>query len=62
MLPGNFLILASLFFGAGNPLAVLHFDSSSSSDSSEDFDDTDDDFDEFADIVNLLEGFWLPRW
>ena len=61
MLPGNFPSLASLIFGAGNPLAVLHLDLSSNSDSSEDFDDIDDDFDSFVNIVNLLEGFRLPR-
>ena len=42
-------------------LAILHLDSSSISDSSEIFDDIDDDFDAFVDIVNPLEGFWLPR-
>ena len=61
MFPGNFLSPASLFFGAGNPLAVLHLDSSSNSDSSEDFDDRDDNYDSFVNIVNLLEGFRLPR-
>ena len=34
-------------FEAGDPLAVLRFDSSSSSDSSEDSDDIDDGYDAF---------------
>ena len=61
MLPGTFPSLASLIFGAGNPLAALDLESSSDSDSSEDSDDKDDDFDAFVDIVNPLEGFRLPR-
>ena len=31
------------------------------SDSSEDSEDLDDDYDAFNDIVNPLEGCWLPR-
>ena len=61
MLPGNFPSLASIIFGADNPLAVLHLDSSFNRDSFENFDDIDDDFDAFVDIINLLEGFRLPR-
>ena len=51
----------SLIVGAGNPLAILHFDSSSSSYSSEDSDYIDDDYDAFVDIRNPLKGFLLPR-
>ena len=61
MLPGNFRTLANFFFGAGNPLAVLHFDSHSSSVGSEDSDDTDETHGAIFDIVNPLEALLLPR-
>ena len=52
MLSGNFPALENLIFGAGNPPAVLHVDSSSSSETSEDSDDTEDDYDAFNAAVN----------
>ena len=61
MLPGDFPTLANLFFGAGNPLALLFDSSSSSSDTSESSQYIDVDDDEFYNIRNPLEGFRLPR-
>ena len=61
MFPGDFPTLANLIFGAGNPLALLFDDSSSSGDSSDDSQDIDDDNEAFDPMVNPLEGERLPR-
>ena len=55
------LVSENVVFGAGNPLAVRHFDSSLSSDSPEDSEDIHYDYDVYHDIVNLLECSRLPR-
>ena len=56
MLPRNFRTLSNLTFVAGNLLALLFHNSSSSSDSSEVSLDTDDDNDAFDNVANPLEG------
>ena len=61
VLPGDFPTLANLIFGAGNPLALLFDDSSSSSDSADDSQDIDDDNEAFDHFVDPLEGMRLPR-
>ena len=61
MLPDDFPTVANLFFGAGNPLALLLDDSSSSSDSADDSQDTNDDNEAFDIFVGPLEGMRLPR-
>ena len=53
--------LANLIFGAGNPLALLFNDSSSSSDNSEDWIDINEDKDAYDIFANPLEGMRLPR-
>ena len=60
MLPGNYQTLADLIVGAGNLLAFLSHDVSSSGDSSEDSLDIDDDDDAFDNNVNPVEGLRLP--
>ena len=56
VLPRNFRTLSNLTFVAGNLLALLFHNSSSSSDSSEVSLDTDDDNDAFDNVANPLEG------
>ena len=61
MLPGDFPTLANLIFGAGNPLALLIDDSSSSSDNAEEPQDIHADNFAFDYFINPLEGLRLPR-
>ena len=61
MLPSDFPTRANLFFGAGNPLALLFDDFSSSSDISDDSQDIDDYNEAFDRYVDLLESMRLPR-
>ena len=61
MLLGDFPTPANLFFGAGNPLALLFDSSSYSSDSSEDSQDTHADYFDYDNFINPLEGLRLPR-
>ena len=61
MLPSDFPTLANLFFGAGNPLALLLDSSSYSSDSSEESQDIHAHNFAYDNFVNPLEGLRLPR-
>ena len=61
MLPGDFATLANLFFGAGNPLALLFDSSSCNGDNSEESQDMHANNFAFDNLINPLEGLRLPR-